>query len=125
MIRTLLDALGANQYQPKQICLADDRIMMTVFSAFDGLTMISYAVIGIALLIHARMVEREPAQGMRLYGYLFLLCALHRACAVATLFVGIFRLETIVDAGMVGTVAVTAVFTIKRLRESTAWTAEG
>ncbi len=113
----LLSILGTDVYDAQATCLANDRIVMTLFAAFDLGTMVAYSVIGLAVILHASKITKVSTQALRLYGVFFLLCVLYRASCILTLFVGVVRLKLLIDGAIFGASATIAVFTVMRLRE--------
>ncbi|WP_407523686.1 hypothetical protein [Methylobacterium oryzisoli] len=108
---TIAGILGADRYAAHAICLTNDPIIMTVYIASDGMTALSYFVIGASLAIHRTVIAQFSPTAIGMYAAFIFLCGLSHLTMTLTLFTGVYRLDIAVRAAMAAVSAVTAFYT--------------
>lgn len=112
----LLNLLGAERYSQHSICLTNDPFMMMLYVWGDGVTGVSYFIIGTVLLLRWHINKMRPSRRLQsltpLYGWFIFLCGLSHFTSITTLFWGIYRLDVFVTFAMAGVSGATAYFTL-------------
>lgn len=117
-LKTIADWLGAERYSEHAICLTNDPLMMTIYVAGDGVTFLSYVVMGTALIISRNREVVLNGQTRLLGGAFIFLCGLSHLTDTITMFTGVYRLDVMVTAAMAGVSAATAIITAGKLSGS-------
>lgn len=119
---TILEWLGAERYMKHAICLTQDPVLMTLYTAADLTIFLSYFVIGGTLLwrfmYSGAVFSAVPRSLQVLYGSFIFLCGLTHLTKTMTLFTGIYRLDILVVAATAAVSATTAVFVVAQTQET-------
>lgn len=113
VLHMIANWLGADRYSQHAICLTNDPVMMFLFIAGDLVTMLSYLIIGIALVVSRMQFVIFSPVTRGLYGAFIILCALSHGAKMLTMFSGMYRLEVVILAMTAVVSAYTAFFTWK------------
>jgi hypothetical protein len=121
-IEWLADFLGAGQYDSHSLCLTNDLLLISVYTAGDLVIWASYMVISAGLLIcRQRGIIPRPV-AFDLFASFIMACGMTHFVKVVTLYTGIYRLDVMVTLATAVVSGFTAFFTVlgttdARLRE--------
>lgn len=113
MMEWLAKWLGASSYYEHAMCLTNDPVLIALYVWGDGVTFLSYMVIGSTLLVRRGVIMKFTPQSTALYGSFIFLCGLSHLTKTLTVFIGVYRLDVMVVAAMAAVSAATAFLTAK------------
>lgn len=112
-ITAFANYMGAERYYAHAICLTNEPTIMALYVMGDGITALSYFVIGATLYFTRRNTHRiEMTRQIRtLYGIFIFACGASHLSDIMILYTGMYRLDVGITLAMAGVSAMTTILT--------------